>query len=274
MWGAAENLGAIGWPQARIGTVTIDVLTQGAVLGTAGDALAGRVPPTVLASANLDHIHHFAGAAPVLPTGIADGIQWLTLLDGRPVVNAVSRRAGGPRPPALPGSELLAPVLDLAAARGARVALVGGGAATRAYWRDVLPGRLPGLVMSGVWPVQWADLDRPGGGGSLARDVAATRPDLLVVSLGKPRQELWLRDHMVSTGAKLALPFGSAIDYVAGTAQRPPAWASRIGAEWLVRLARDPRRLGRRYLVHGPPAPLRVRRDLRVVTPGQAADRG
>ncbi|MGH3157327.1 MAG: WecB/TagA/CpsF family glycosyltransferase, partial [Streptosporangiaceae bacterium] len=191
------------------------------------------------------------------------------LLDGRPVVNAVGRRAGGPRPPALPGCELLAPLLDLAAGRGARVALVGGGDATRAYWRDVLPGRLAGLVMAGVWPVRWADLDSRGGGAALARDVALAGPDVLVVSLGKPRQELWLRDHMASTGAKLALPFGSAIDYVAGTSRRPPAWATRSGAEWLVRLAREPRRLGRRYLVHGPPALLKVRRDLRVTTPGQ-----
>ena len=252
--------------------VTIDVLEPGAALNMFDEALAGRVPPTVVASANLDHIHHFAGAATVLPTGVSGDIQWLTLLDGRPVANAVGRRAGGSRVAALPGCELIGPVLDLAAARGARVALVGGGSATRAYWRDVLPRRRPGLVMAGVWPVRWAELDRPGGGAWLAADVASAEPDILVVSLGKPRQELWLRDHLAGTRAKLALAFGSAVDYVAGTTRRPPGWAVGLGAEWLVRLAREPRRLGRRYLVHGPPALLKVRRDLVVVTPDRDLD--
>jgi exopolysaccharide biosynthesis WecB/TagA/CpsF family protein len=275
-----------GWPQARIGDITIDLLAADAVLAAIADALAGRVPPTVLASVNLDHVHHFAGTGTVLPTGVADGARWLTLLDGRPVANAVRRRAAatrpagtlaagtrpaGTRPAAVPGSELLDPVLDLAAARGARVALVGGGDATRAYWRDVLPAGRPGLVMAGVWPVRWADLDRPGGGAALAAEVARAEPDVLVVSLGKPRQELWVRDHLASTGAKLALPFGSAVDYVAGTARRPPAWARRAGVEWLVRLAREPHRLGRRYLLQGPPALLEVRRDLRLSEPAPVA---
>jgi exopolysaccharide biosynthesis WecB/TagA/CpsF family protein len=258
-----------GWPQARIGAVTIDVLAPGEVLGMIGDTLAGRWPPTVLASANLDHVHHFARTTAELPTGVVDGIRWLTLLDGRPVVNAVGRRAGGPRPPAVAGCELIGPVLDLAAARGARVGLVGGGDHTRAYWRDELPRRRPGLAMAGVWPVRWADLDRPGGGAALAAAVAAAEPDILAVSLGKPRQELWLRDHMAGTRAKVALPVGSAVDYVAGTSTRPPSWSTRIGAEWLVRLAREPRRLGRRYLAQGPAALLAVRRDLRMVTPDQ-----
>ncbi|HEY1920737.1 MAG TPA: WecB/TagA/CpsF family glycosyltransferase [Streptosporangiaceae bacterium] len=252
--------------------VTVDVLDRGAALNMFDEALAGRVPPTAVASANLDHIHHFAGTATVLPTGVRDTIQWLTLLDGRPVVNAVGRQAAGAPVAALPGCELIGPVLDLAGARGARVALVGGGSATRAYWHDVLPERRPGLVMAGVWPVRWAELDQPGGGAALARDVASAEPDVLVVSLGKPRQELWLRDHMAGTGAKLALAFGSAVDYVAGTTRRPPGWAVGIGAEWLVRLAREPRRLGRRYLVNGPPALLKIRRDLVVVTPDRNLD--
>jgi len=195
------------------------------------------------------------------------GVRWLTLLDGRPVVNAVARRGGGTRPATLPGSELLGPVLDLAAARSARVALVGGSDATRAYWRHVLPSHHYGLVMAGAWAVRWTDLDQPGGAAMLAAEVASAAPDILVVSLGKPRQELWLRDHMAATRAQLALPFGSAASYVADTARRPPEWARRAGASWMVRLAREPRRLGRRYLIEGPPAWLKVHRDLRLNYP-------
>lgn len=253
-----------GWPRARIGAITIDLLGVPPVMDAVADALSGAAPPTVLASVNLDHIHHFASSAQPLPSGVRDGVRWLALLDGRPVVSAVRRRARWLQPAAVPGCELLDPVLRLAATRGARLGLVGGSETTRAFWAQVLPGRLPGLVMAGVWPVNWADLDRPGGGRALAAQVTLAAPDILVVSLGKPRQELWLRDHLAATGAKLALPFGSAVDYVAGTAQRPPAWARQAGLEWLVRLAREPRRLSRRYLIDGPPALARLWLGLQV----------
>jgi exopolysaccharide biosynthesis WecB/TagA/CpsF family protein len=253
------------WPRARIGAITIDLLRPGAVTGMIAGALAGDSPPAVLVSVNLDHIHHFA-AAEVLPAGMSDGIRWLTLLDGHPVVSAVRRRGGMPAVP-VPGSELLDPVVGLAAACGARIALVGGGAATRAYWRQELPRHRPGLVLAGTWGIRWADLDRPGGGAALAAEVARAGPSLLIVSLGKPRQELWLRDHMAATGARVAIAVGSAADYLAGTARRPPAWAREIGAEWLVRLVREPRRLGRRYLVQGPPALMMVRRQTRILDP-------
>jgi exopolysaccharide biosynthesis WecB/TagA/CpsF family protein len=228
------------------------------------DALAGNSPPAVLLSANLDHIHHFAATGVALPAGMSDGIRWLTLLDGRPVVSAVRRHGGTPAVP-VPGSELLDPVVDLAVACGARVALVGGSEATRGYWRTELPRHRPGLALAGVWGIRWADLDWPGGGAALAAEVACADPGLLIVSLGKPRQELWLRDHMAATGARVAMAVGSAADYLAGTARRPPAWAREIGAEWLVRLIREPRRLGRRYLMQGPPALVTVRRQTRVL---------
>ena len=76
----------------------------------------------------------------------------------------------------------------------------------------------------------------------MAATIAHARPDILVVSLGKPRQELWLHDHMAATGARLALPVGSAADYLAGTARRPRPGVRQLGAEWLLRLIREPRR--------------------------------
>jgi N-acetylglucosaminyldiphosphoundecaprenol N-acetyl-beta-D-mannosaminyltransferase len=251
-----------GWPQAAVGDVTIDLLTRQQVMDRLAEALDGTAPPTVLASANLDHVHHFA-ARHTLPSGLIDGIEWLTLLDGRPLVKTIRRHQAGRPSSALAGSDLLGPTLQMAAAAGARVALCGGGEATRTFWAHNLERAYPGLVVAGVWPVSWADLDAPGGAAALAGEVALSRPDLLVISLGKPRQETWLRDHMAATGAKVALPFGSAVDYIAGTRSRPPALARRLGVEWLVRLAHEPRRLSRRYLLQGLPALRVVRRELR-----------
>jgi N-acetylglucosaminyldiphosphoundecaprenol N-acetyl-beta-D-mannosaminyltransferase len=256
---------AYGERSAHIGAVTVDLLSRSAVLDRMRAALDGAAPPLALLSANLDHVHHFASRQR-LPSGRHDGVDFVTLLDGRPLARAIRRRtkdANGTPAPLLPGSELLAPALQLAADRSGRVALVGASDATRSYWQRVLPHRQPGLTVA-TFAVAWADLDAPGGAERLAGQVATTRPHLLVVSLGKPRQELWLRDHVAATGCRLALAFGSAADYLAGTRRRPPALVRRFGLEWLLRLLREPRRLGHRYLVEGPAALRVVRRDLKV----------
>jgi len=256
-------MAADGERQARVDDITIDLLSRPAVLDHMREALSGQRAPLVLMSANLDHVHHFA-TRHRLPTGRHHGVDFVTLLDGRPVARAVRRHGQGAPAEVVPGSELLEPALESAAENGSRVVLVGAGERTRERWQTDLPQRFPGIAGPETFAVPWGDYDAPGGSAALADRVAATRPDLVVVSLGKPRQELWLRDHAADLGCRLALAFGSAADYVVGTQTRPPAFIRRHGLEWLVRLAREPRRLGPRYLFQGPPALRVVRRDLRV----------
>lgn len=251
----------------RVGEVVIDVVTREAVLAQVDQALRGDGPRLVLTSANLDHLHHFATGDRVLPSGPsgeAGRWLWWCLLDGRPVVRRARRLLSRPVEGA-PGSDLLGPVLERAAARAARVGLVGGSAATRAAWETQLSERYSELVVAGTWQASWSRLDdEPGYAATLAEAVAAAGVDVLVVSLGKPRQEEWLRDNVARTGALVALPFGSAVDYVVGTATRPPSWTRRAGIEWLYRLVREPRRLARRYAVEGPPALRLLWRETRV----------
>lgn len=73
----------------------------------------------------------------------------------------------------------------------------------------------------------------------------------IFVGLGCPRQELWLAAHRARVGAVL-LGVGAAFDFLAGTTRQAPAWMQDRGLEWLFRLAVEPRRLWRRYLLHNP----------------------
>jgi len=75
------------------------------------------------------------------------------------------------------------------------------------------------------------------------------RPHLLILGMGMPRQEHWIMDHLSVLPGTTILNAGAAIDYVAGAVKKPPRWAARLGFEWLFRLASEPKRLWKRYLV-------------------------
>jgi N-acetylglucosaminyldiphosphoundecaprenol N-acetyl-beta-D-mannosaminyltransferase len=79
--------------------------------------------------------------------------------------------------------------------------------------------------------------------------IAAYRPDILLVGMGMPRQELWVMQNLPRLGSCAIFTVGAAFDYEAGVQAACPRWIGRIGAEWLFRLAGNPARLGRRYLV-------------------------
>lgn len=73
---------------------------------------------------------------------------------------------------------------------------------------------------------------------------------VLAVGVGAPKQEKWMmrwRPHM--PGVHILMGIGATIDFEAGEVRRAPGWMSRCGLEWLYRLAQEPRRLWRRYLV-------------------------
>ena len=87
-----------------------------------------------------------------------------------------------------------------------------------------------------------------------AKAVAAVRdarPDILFVALGSPKQEKWIAAHADAIMVPVSIGVGYAFDMLGGLVREPPGWTTRIGLEWLWRLAREPRRLWRRYLLEG-----------------------
>jgi N-acetylglucosaminyldiphosphoundecaprenol N-acetyl-beta-D-mannosaminyltransferase len=73
------------------------------------------------------------------------------------------------------------------------------------------------------------------------------------IAVGAPQQEILaqsLKKRRIAKG--LALCIGASINFMTGKEQRAPLWMQRLGLEWMYRLALDPRRLAKRYLVRGP----------------------
>ncbi|WP_166786588.1 WecB/TagA/CpsF family glycosyltransferase [Cryobacterium sp. TMT1-19] len=219
-----------------------------------------------VASVNLDHIHHFGAGSRWIGTleragsrGEPPQLEWLNLVDGAPLATQ-ARRLTGHSWPRLAGSDLIGPIIARAERDGTRIGFFGGAESTHEQLRTQLAREHPSLLISGFWTPSRDDLGDPERSIALAHEVAAARTDLLVVALGKPRQELWIARHGAETGAQVLLAFGAVVDFLARRVSRAPDWVARHGLEWTWRLALEPRRLASRYLVEDPPAYLAVRR--------------
>ena len=71
--------------------------------------------------------------------------------------------------------------------------------------------------------------------------INAYRPDLLMVGMGMPRQEIWTQENFARLNADVILSsIGAAFDYIAGAVPTPPRWSGRMGLEWFFRLAHEP----------------------------------
>ena len=248
---------------ARIttGGAKLDLLDRTRLLRIVQERLgAPHRPPLVVASSNLDHLNHFGeGASHPDPATSSPDADWLVTADGMPLVGA-ARVMTSRSWPQLAGSDLLPHVLAVAETDGATVGFLGGWPEQHEQLRHALAEEFPKLSVRGYWSPSPAELGSPDTAASLAEQVAVAGVDLLVVGLGKPRQELWLREHVTETGARVALAFGAAADFLAGTVDRAPVRWRRFGMEWLYRLLHEPRRLWRRYLVEGPAAMWRLLR--------------
>lgn len=74
---------------------------------------------------------------------------------------------------------------------------------------------------------------------------------ILFVGLGCPKQENWMAEHKDKLKAVM-LGVGASFDFYAGMVRESPEWMGKVGLEWLFRLAQEPKRLWRRYLILNP----------------------
>ncbi len=78
----------------------------------------------------------------------------------------------------------------------------------------------------------------------------AVRPNIVFIALGSPKQEIWAHAHQGVSAAGVLVCVGAGFDYLAGRPRRAPKLVQRLCLEWLWRLAHEPRRLARRYVIN------------------------
>jgi N-acetylglucosaminyldiphosphoundecaprenol N-acetyl-beta-D-mannosaminyltransferase len=185
----------------------------------------------------------------------------LCLADGMPVVWA-SRLLGRPVPEKVSGSDFVPVLLERAAERGWRVYFLGGRPGVAALARDKLRERLPALQVVGVDDSRIEIDDLPERRRALVEQIGATKPQLVFVALGAPKQELWIDQTRESLSPAVMVAIGASLDFVAGAAARAPRWMSRNGLEWLYRFGQEPGRLSRRYFLRDPRFAVVVGREI------------
>ncbi len=245
--------------RVSLGGAAVDLMTRRTAIKSIVGASARSSSPLGVASANLDHIFHFGDGGRW--QGILDesrGVEWMTLLDGQPLVRA-SARLTGRRWPRLAGSDLIEELFTEAEAQGVVVGFLGGSVESHRMLRARIASDWPQLRVGGCWAPGRRELVDATSSEALAHEIRSCQVQMLFVGLGKPRQEVWIAEHGPATGAGTLLAFGASADFVAGIARRAPRAVSDVGAEWLWRLGHEPRRLARRYLVEGPGAYVSLR---------------
>lgn len=178
--------------------------------------------------------------------------SWLTTPDGMPLVwlgPAGVERVYGP--------DLMLAVCNAGRACGLTHYFFGGAEGVAEALKQKLSARFPGLKVAGTFAPPFRALE-PNELAAFRADVARTRPDVIWVGLGTPKQEHFMAEHWQTLDAGALIGVGAAFDFHSGRVRQAPRAIQRSGFEWLFRLCTEPRRLGRRYLVTTPLFALRV----------------
>jgi N-acetylglucosaminyldiphosphoundecaprenol N-acetyl-beta-D-mannosaminyltransferase len=164
--------------------------------------------------------------------------------DGQAVVWA-ARILGAPLPERVAGIDLFLALLEWAAGAGHPVYFLGATAEVLESAVAQALRRTPSLVVAGTQHGYFSADDED----EIVRRIHDSGARLLFVGMPSPRKEYWLAQNLAGLGVPFAMGVGGSLDVLAGKVQRAPRWMQRLGLEWFYRLAQEPRRLWRRYLV-------------------------
>jgi exopolysaccharide biosynthesis WecB/TagA/CpsF family protein len=184
----------------------------------------------VVAMAGDDRLRDVIAACPIVN---ADGssVVWASRLLRRPLPERVA------------GIDLFQQLVARAARDGRSVYFLGAKQDVLAAMLARFRKTFPTLRVAGAHDGYWHD------DAEVIAKVRAAAPDLLFLAIPSPRKEFWLAEHLPALAVPFAMGVGGSFDVVAGKIARAPKWIQRIGCEWVFRLAQEPRRMWKRYLV-------------------------
>lgn len=170
--------------------------------------------------------------------------------DGMPVVWAL-RSFGARDQQRVYGPTLMMHLCRMAADRGYGIYLYGGTEERLELLRRKLTKQVPHLHIAGSYAPPFRPLNQE----EDARVKSAIQESgarLVFIGISTPKQDKWMFDHRSDFPGVVMVGVGAAFDFHAGRVKQAPEWIQRAGLEWLFRLAAEPRRLWKRYILITP----------------------
>ena len=162
----------------------------------------------------------------------------LVLADGIGIIKAASI-LGTPLKDRVPGIDFAQAMFARLAQTGGTVFLFGARPGVAQLAAEKLSERFAGLRIVGTNDGYFDD-DAP-----IIEKINSAKPDFLLVCLGAPKQEKWMLENRASLDVGLMAGLGGSLDVFSGTVRRAPEAWRKMGLEWLYRLLKEPRRIGR-----------------------------
>lgn len=167
--------------------------------------------------------------------------------DGMPLV-WLSRMLGQPLPGRVTGADMVPALGEVAEKNGKSIYFLGGQPGSAKGTAKILAEKHPDLKIAGTnAPI--IDLENIEQNEALINEINSTNPDILLIALGNPKQELWFNQYRKYLKVPVSIGVGGTFEFITGTTSRAPKWAQKIGVEWIYRIMQDPHRLLKRYLV-------------------------
>ena len=213
--------------------------------------------PRQIATVNVDFLVNTLGWIP----GTTRHPELLNILrnadlltpDGMPIVWS-SRFLGNKLKERVPGIDLVYEIAEMASNQGISLFLLGGSSTVGETTKNKLNALFPNLDIKGTLApnvtveieriVDTSDQDK-----QIVEYINKCNPDILLIAFGNPKQELWYARNKHLIKVPVSIGVGGSFEFIAGTVKRAPTLIQKVGLEWIFRLAMEPKRLWKRYLI-------------------------
>lgn len=172
----------------------------------------------------------------------------LILCDGKPLI-WLSKFFNTPIKEKISGSDLFPRLCERAARNNYTMYFLGAAEGVAAKAACNLMNRYPGLNVVGTYSPPFGFENDKKEIENIINNIKRTSPDILIVGLGAPKQEIFIYKYRDKLNVPISLGLGASIDFEAGNVKRAPRWMSEHGLEWLYRITQDPKRMAKRYLI-------------------------
>ena len=237
-------------PTVKVGSVQVSNLSMDETVKAILLLVQKSVKPHLVVTCNLDHMYQleldsefravYASATLVLADGMP--LVWLSKLFRSNGSQAIKERVSG--------SDLMWRLAEASQRQGLRIFLLGGSPGSADCTQKVLESAYPGCEICGTYCPSIETFDTSEEQAEIIQQINSSRPDVLLVAFGAPKQEKWIAANLYKISACVSIGVGGSFEMACGMTKRAPKVWQRIGMEWAFRLLQNPKRLFTRYIRH------------------------